>query len=396
MPKHDSPYVVGDHWLDKRRDGRSPDIWQIAHQAQGKSVRYRSTRCSDLEDAKRAIEAHVLGERISSPDNDESPLVFSLLKSYWREHGCKVVSPDQIKASMRAFLGFLESQDDLGAGITADRLNADLFHRFMDWRRGPHEWKVTFLGHTSNMKSQGVKGETIQRNLDDLSAAFNHNVKRERMKPLWVPRVPAADRSPPRDRVLSPRELGMIVWYSRHKTELYQWVSLMLGTAVRPEAAMAFDPTKQLRLKAVDLHPADWRKTTKRNPVVPLIEPLRPILENWVPQSATSHKTAWRTMRRVLGLDSEVYAKTIRHTVATMLLDYVGDSPHLIESLLGHRVLHRTTSVYAKWSVAHMEPLVEPLTNIWDLAQNEADRFGSVHSLSTTPKGRLTLVKKAA
>lgn len=33
MPREDSPYIVGDFWLDKRRDGKSPDTWQIARYA---------------------------------------------------------------------------------------------------------------------------------------------------------------------------------------------------------------------------------------------------------------------------------------------------------------------------------------------------------------------------
>jgi hypothetical protein len=49
------PLIVGDYWLDKRRDGLSPDIWQVAsYAAKSRSVVYRSTkqRTVDLERRK--------------------------------------------------------------------------------------------------------------------------------------------------------------------------------------------------------------------------------------------------------------------------------------------------------------------------------------------------------
>lgn len=68
MGRETSPYIVGDFWLDKRRDGKSPAIWQIAsYDAATRSIGYRSTRCRSLDDAKGKIHAHVEKARAKRP-----------------------------------------------------------------------------------------------------------------------------------------------------------------------------------------------------------------------------------------------------------------------------------------------------------------------------------------
>ena len=50
MGRETSPFIVGDWWLDKRRDGKSPDVWQIAsYDATSRSICYRSTRRRELD-----------------------------------------------------------------------------------------------------------------------------------------------------------------------------------------------------------------------------------------------------------------------------------------------------------------------------------------------------------
>ena len=45
MSRENSPFEFNGYWLDKRRDGKSPDIWQVASYAKGsRSLIYRSTR----------------------------------------------------------------------------------------------------------------------------------------------------------------------------------------------------------------------------------------------------------------------------------------------------------------------------------------------------------------
>jgi hypothetical protein len=53
MPREDSPFVYGEYWLDKRRDGKAADVWQIAWYEPGtRQVRYRSTKRKSLDEAR--------------------------------------------------------------------------------------------------------------------------------------------------------------------------------------------------------------------------------------------------------------------------------------------------------------------------------------------------------
>src|SRR3546814_2925171 len=64
MAKETSPFVVGEYWLDKRRDGQAGNVWQIArYSAESRSIIYRSTKRGDLEDAKGVLLAFVIQDR---------------------------------------------------------------------------------------------------------------------------------------------------------------------------------------------------------------------------------------------------------------------------------------------------------------------------------------------
>src|SRR3546814_14275020 len=70
------------------------------------------------------------------------------------------------------------------------------------------------------------------------------------------------------------------------------------------------------------MHPKDWPLTKKRNPTIPAIGPLLPILKDWKKDPhkiVRSRRTAWRKMREALELPDNIVPKTIRHTVATQL-----------------------------------------------------------------------------
>ena len=117
MSRESSPYVVGEHWLDRRRDGRAAEVWQIAvYSPNRRSVLYKSTRTSDLEAAKAAIHAFVETARAKRPQASEDAEVLPHLFLYWREHGCNARNPDTIAGSLRAFIGFL-LQDKVGARV---------------------------------------------------------------------------------------------------------------------------------------------------------------------------------------------------------------------------------------------------------------------------------------
>ncbi|WP_260927446.1 tyrosine-type recombinase/integrase [Novosphingobium sp. 9] len=399
MPRDTSPYILGDYWLDQRRDGRAPGIWQIAT-ARGRSVVYRSTRKRSLTEAKAVIEAYVAELRaLNTRQTPAEAGVGAILVTYWKEKGRKAVNNDQTSRSLRTFLAFL-LQDAVGIQAVVTDLTPALFERFREWRMGPHSFNLEWFGETFDYKSeQGVKGATVQRNINDVRAAVHH--AEANMRITIAPRIPDLDaryQSPLRERVLSIDEMARIAWYASHNADLFRFVALQFATAVRPQAALKFDPRTQfdVRTGLIDLQPGEAAQTKKRNAIIPAIRPFRHVLRNWARDGASgaaSRKTAWRIMRRALGLSDDVFPKTIRHTIATIL--YADDTvpEREIVELLGHEgKLARTTRIYAKYDPNRMRNLTRALTILWVTVHREAKAFSADHLLTTTGQGGQNVV----
>lgn len=368
MSRENATYTVGDYWLDKRRDGKAPGIWQIARYAEkSRSVIYRSTKRTDLEDAKAVIHAYVAMERAKQKQDADEAFVVPQLMLYWQEYASEVIKPGVIAGSLRAFIGFL-MQDEIGVGATVASLNQNVFKRFRQWRMKPHSFTVVWEGKSFPVASTGVTGESVQRNLDDIRAALNHAAANDRVPYVpKVPSVPTGMRSSPRDVRVSIDDLGAMVAVAKGDRDFQRWLLLMIGTGCRPEAALAFNPAVQWNGDLVDLHPVGRPRTKKRNPVVPVVRPLRTILAQWKKDGARpvlSRRTAWRTMRRTLGLPANVIPKTIRHTIATELRRR-GVPGEQISGLLGHVAMSRITEVYAKYDPAYLGEARDVLTKIF-------------------------------
>jgi integrase len=379
-------YTDGDYWLDKRRDGKSPDIWQIATKAR-RTVIYRSTRERSLERAKAALHAYAAEQRATKPQPASEADVAALVMTYWREHGRNAINADQTARSLRTFLAFL-AQDRSTVPVVTD-LNKALFERFRAWRMGPHSFEMPWAGKPVSYASDGVSGATVQRNVNDVRAAVRY--AEDNLRIPSSPRirdVPKQFRSPPRERLLTIDELGRMAWYASHNPDLFRYIALQLATAVRPDAARKFDPAAQYdpATNLIDLHPHEAPQTKKRNAIVPAIRPLRPVLAAWAREGAKqvgSHKTAWRNMRRVLDLSPDVHAKTIRHTVATMLNRAATVPQREVSELLGHEgELARTSRIYAKYRPEYLQNATRALGRIWLEVSRAARSYNADHRLT--------------
>lgn len=404
MSRDTSPYVVGDYWLDTRRDGKAPGIWQIASN-RGRTVIYRSTRTRELSDAKALLHAHVEEERARTTRQAPTEAgVAAVLVTYYREKGSKAVNHDQTSRSLRTFLAFL-LQDEAGHGAVVTDLTPALFERFREWRMKPHSFQLAWFGENFDYASaHGVSGATVQRNINDVRAAVHHAA--DNMRITHAPRIADLDeryKSPPRERVLTINEMARIAWYASHNPDLFRFVALQFGTAVRPMAAMAFDPRTQFDAKRglIDLQPGAAPQTRKRNSILPAIKPLRMVLRRWAKdhsESVASRKTAWRVMRRTLALSADVHPKTIRHTVATMLYEDETVPEREVVEMLGHDgKLARTTKIYAKYRPDRLKNVTRALTALWCAVHREARAYSADHLLSTKGRGgQNVVVRKSA
>lgn len=399
MARDDSPFIYGDYWLDKRRDGKAPDTWQIAwYEADTRQVRYRSTRKHDLEDAKGVIKAHEETERARGKQRPEDALVIPLLFLYWKEHGKDAASAGQIASSLRQFIGFL-MQDEATTDLTVAALNNGLWERFRKWRMAPHSYDVPWFGREYKHSSPGVVGESVSRNLDDVRAALGHQESNARLP--YVPKVPGlADeyRSPPRDLVLTRAQMGAIIGYAAYDIRALRWVLAMIATAGRPEALLACKPAEQAMedFRLLDLQPRSWRRSKKVNPVLPVIPEFQPWLRAWAANPhppVKSRKTWWRHMRDQLGLPTMAVPKTIRHTAATRIKNLRVPTEE-VETLLGHRVQKKTTRVYAKYDPEYLAVAAEALSKVFQDYCTAAKEWLAVHSLSTPKRGeKLTVLE---
>ena len=284
MPRRDSPYIVGESWLDKRRDRKSPTIWQIAsYKPASRSVIYRSTHESCLAQAKAKLDAHHAEERARGKQKPDEAQIIPLLLAYWHEKGKGSINAVQVGVSIRQFVGFL-LQDSTGPAAVVTDLTPMLVERFRRWRMGPHSYEVPWQGKQYQHTSPGVVGATVDRAINDVRAAIGHAHENDRLP--FAPKIKPLDaryKSRPRDRVLTYDELARILWYAGHSPELFRFVALQLATAVRPMAAAKFDPRIQYDFSTglIDLQLAAAPQTKKRNAVIPAIRPLQVILKGW-------------------------------------------------------------------------------------------------------------------
>lgn len=387
MSRETSPYVVGEFWLDKRRDGKSPDVWQIAR-SEARSIIYKSTRKRSLDEAKAALDAHYANERSKGRQDAGEAQVVPILWRYWLEKGRHNVNADQTGRSLRTFVAFLE-QDAIGPGAVVTDILPVVIDRFRVWRMKPHAFAMEWDGEQFDYSSEGVSGDTVNRNLNDVRAAFGHAEDNQRIP--YAPKIRAVDQrylNPLRERVLTEDELARIVWYAYHSPALFRFVALQLCTSVRPDAAKKFNPATQFNPHTglIDLQPEATGRTKKRHAIIPAIRPMRPVLLAWARDGhkpVGSNKTAWRIMRRALGLSSDVHAKTIRHTVATWLYADPAVPDKEIEAMLGHAPdMHRTSLIYAKYNPARMALVIRALTTIWLRISKLSRAYGADHRLT--------------
>lgn len=401
MSRETSPYTRGDVWLDKRRDGKAQDIWQIAVPVK-RSVVYRSTYSERIDDAIVALDAYVEKQKALGKQEPGEAQVLPMLIAYWDERGKKLVNKDQTGRSLRTFIAFM-AQDTIGARAVVTDLTPSAFERFREWRMAPHAFSIPWGGEIADYSSEGVSGPTVQRNINDVRAAVHH--ARDNMRIPMAPRIKDLGeeyKSAPRERVLTFDEMVRIAWYASHNKALFRFVALQFSTAVRPQAALKFNPRTQFVAgKRIDLQPTASKRTKKRNAIIPAIRPMRAVLRQWAkdePEVVESRKTAWRIMRRTLNLTSDVHAKTIRHTIATLLYADPTVPEREIVELLGHEgKLARTTRLYAKYDPDRLVNVVRVLTTLWRQVKKAAREYGAVHMLTTEGQGgkNVVVVKSA-
>lgn len=200
-------------------------------------------------------------------------------------------------------------------------------------------------------KDRGVSPGTVRYELGILKAVLSHAVKWGHITPAEVPYIELPAAPEPKQRWLTKQEFERLV--SAAEPRIKNYILLMYYTAARKGSV------EKLTRRCVDLENnridlnVERTRTKKRKPIVPIDEPLKPIMEYLCSEAAedepllggASLRYGFERAVAAAGLE-DVTPHVIRHSRITHLLQagvkiwvvasLAGDNVTTIERVYGH------------------------------------------------------------
>lgn len=244
----------------------------------------------------------------------------------------------------------------------------------------------TVTGHAGDVRAITCKAyakfvgkdSAARRDLEDLRAAINHAFKEtviDRPVPVTLP-----EKAEPRERWLTREEVAQLVWTAwrarrkngktGEKDDYGQWkhvarfILMSLYTGTRKSATLKAAFTKMTGAGFIDLEAGLWyrraegqRRTKKRQPPVPIPDPLLGHMRRWKANGQTHAvefhgdsveriDKAFRALVKEAGLGTDVVPHTLRHTAITWAMQrgmdiwdasgYFGVSVEVLTQVYGH------------------------------------------------------------
>jgi integrase len=353
-------------WLRRRR-GRAAQWVILDH---GREVRTGAGE-DDLRAAENAL-AQYLANKRKPQFGDGHParvLIADILSDYGENHGPTTKRADLIGSAINKLIEFFGDQ-------TASAIISATCKKYVQWR-------VQQFDARTKSSTKPVSAATAGRELVVLSAALRwcwREGKLDRLVPVTVPAKPS-----PRQRHLSRSEVaallaGALGWdqhgkrhpakISRH---LARFILIALYTGTRHDAILGlrWSPNTSggwIDLSSGVLHrrASGAMESDKRRPPVPLPPRLLPHVRRWRRLTVThvieyagrpirsQERRAWRTACELAGLGADVTPHVLRHTCATMLLQF-GVSVYDVAGVLGasEEVVRRTYGHHAQDHLRH-------------------------------------------
>jgi integrase len=276
-------------------------------------------------------------------------LIADALSEYGEKHAPTTRRPDLIGGAISKLLDFF-------GGRTVAAITSATCNGYVHWR----------TSQTDARASQGgkpIEASTARRELVVLGAALRwcwKEGKIDRPIPISLP-----SQAGPRERHLTRKEAaallaGALGWDQdgvRHRARisrhLARFILIALYTGTRHDAILGLQWTPNTSGGWIDLvsgvlyrRAAGAVDSIKRRPPVPIPPRLLPHLRRWRRLTAryvieyagrpirSQERRAWRTARELAGLGADVTPHVLRHTCATMLLQF-GVSVYDVAGVLG-------------------------------------------------------------
>lgn len=376
----------GQFWLWQRRDNGAWCICWLEHNPAGRSVTRRKVTAyrSNVGDpapqeAVDALAAHHLEfGKATAPQSTADALVEDLMADWLRYHVYTLQAADRYLISVQHWTNFFDSERKAGrlpTAVTVRQLTPQLQARFRDWRF-----------------KDGVGGHTVARDIAALRCALTWAWKNQRIEhPPFIADVPAHQKAPARDRVLSIEEVAALMDACANRDDrehILRFIVIELGTAGRPEAVLELTSGNiDLKRGLIDprqpgrVHPRKRRAIVPiANAVLPWVSGIEgkiityrvPIAErNRVPGGPSHYvrqtrciKTGWKAVCNDAGVTGAT-PKTLRHTMLTWLAER-GVPKEQRMTLAGHSAQDTTAKNYEHLSPHYLRAAVAEIDAYFD------------------------------
>lgn len=292
--------------------------------------------------------------------------------SRWlRHHVSNLAAPDRYVTSVQHWIAFFDLARQkrwIRTGPVVADLTPEFQARFRAWRT-----------------AAGVGGHTVSRDIAALRGALSWAWKHQLIEhPPFIADVPTHQLAPPRDRILSLKELAAILDACKGRPErehLIRFVVIELGTAGRPQAVLELtDKNVDLERNLINPNQPGHLHLRKRRAIVPIAKAVRPWLagirgkiikyrapitklktrrstgRTHLERETASIKNAWKGAcadAKVTGATP----KTLRHTMLTWLAER-GVPYEQRQMLAGHAPQGTTARNYEHLSPTYLSDAI--------------------------------------